>query len=163
MTSTGVRVFSLMGYAGYLQPLRVELLLSLEASDKVATSKSWSLKVPTCDWFTVPRVWEDGQKFQLPLGSWHLLQNGWKVSQQECPLGGGSWETSFHPQQSSQLEWLPPSSGDPPQALSWCSCQQHTAVHCSLQLRGSAWRKHEKQPLCAWLPNFYQSPICLVI
>lgn len=40
MPSTGVPVFSLMEYAGYLQRQRVEMLLSLEASDKVTTSKS---------------------------------------------------------------------------------------------------------------------------
>lgn len=109
--STGVPVFSLMEYAGYLQRRRVEMLLSLEASDKVTTSKS--LITQSSNMWVVHGPQSLGRWADIPAASVFLASVAERMESE--PARMPSWQRELGNQLPStavsQLAWLPPSSG----------------------------------------------------
>lgn len=150
-------MFTLTEYISDLKGLRIELLLSAEVSDKVATSQSWLLKARTCHWFPGPTVWEDGQKLFSCLCAPGICcrVHGKRANKNPLLAKWAGKQASICSSMCSFRRGCCHPLGLTAGAL-------QLPARCSLHSRGSAWQRHNKQPLCVRLPNFYHSPICLV-
>lgn len=145
-----------MGYFSHLDPLRMEPLLSVEVLGEAAISGSQSLKAQTCDWFTVPAVWENEQKLSSCLWAPGIsCRQGWKASQQEYPLGRASWGKRVHLHHPHTVqEHLPPSPG-----TGWRCFFNAAASTLQPPLQRSCLiQKNKNSPLVCDSPIFTTSP-----